>query len=132
MELKDKNWKNLTVHLRDWHGVCTRYLPEGKVKESFQSLRSFQGNPEKTVIHQTNRYTYAEENIEEKRWDYNQLENSLPDGVYHPEMDSMRTICFESGHAAWVSKKLQSDSMFGVELFFRYEELRHSVNIVYD
>ena len=73
MELKDKNWKNFTAnHLRDWHGIWTRYSPQGEVKESFQSLRSFQSNPEQTEIHQTNRYIYAEDNIKEESWDYNQ------------------------------------------------------------
>ncbi|MEO1374862.1 MAG: DUF3598 family protein [Cyanobacteria bacterium J06635_10] len=132
MELKEQNWKNLTTNLRDWHGVWTRYSPDGKVKESFRSLRSFQSNPEKTQIHQTNRYIYAEDNFKEESWDYNQQEHSLPDGVYHPQADSMRTICFESGHTAWASRKLQPHSMFGVELFFRHEELRHSVGIVYN
>ena len=133
MEFKDQNWKNFTAnHLRDWHGIWTRYTPQGKVKESFQSLRSFQSNPEQTEIHQTNRYIYAEDNIKEESWDYNQRENSSPDGIFHPQADSMRSICFESGHAAWVTRQLEPDSYFGVELFFRYEELRHSVGIVYD
>ena len=132
MQLKDQNWKNFTANLRDWYGIWTRYTPQGEVKESFRSLRSFQSNPEQNEIHQTNRYIYAEDNIKEESWDYNQQENSLPDGMYHPQADSMRTICFESGHAAWVTRHLQPDSFFGVELFFRYEELRHSVGIVYD
>lgn len=133
MELKDQNWKNFTTnHLRDWHGIWTRYFPQGEVKESFPSLRNFKSNREKTEIHQTNRYIYAEDNIKEESWDYNQQENSASDGIFHPQADSMRTICFASGHAAWVKKHLESDSFFGVELFFRYEELRHSVGIVYD
>ena len=133
MELKEQNWKNFTTnHLRDWHGIWTRYFPQGEVKESFQSLRSFKSNPEQNKIHQTNRYIYDQDNFKEESWDYSQRENNLPDGMYHPQADSMRTICFESGHAAWVAKKLQPDSFFGVELFFRYEELRHSVGIVYD
>ena len=133
MELKDQNWKNFTAnHLRDWHGIWTRYTLQGDVKESFQSLRSFKSNPEQTEIHQINRYIYAEDNIKEESWDYSQRENSLPDGIYHPQADAMRTICFESGHTAWVTRKLQPNSFFGVELFLRYEELRHSVGIVYD
>ena len=133
MELKEQNWKNFTAnHLRDWHGIWTRYTPEGEVKESFQSLRSFQSHREQTAIHQTNRYIYAEDNFKEESWDYNQQDNSLPDGIYHPQADSMRNICLESGHAAWVAKQLKPDSYFGAELFFRHEELRHSVGIVYD
>ncbi len=133
MELKDQNWKNFTAnHLHNWYGVWTRYFPQGEVKESFQSQRIFRSNREQTEIHQTNRYIYAEDNFKEESWDYNQRENSLPDGMYHPQADTMRTICFESGHTAWVTRKLQPNSFFGLELFFRYEQLRHSVGIVYD
>ena len=39
MELKEKNWQNfITKHLRDWHGLWTRYSPSGEIIESFQSL----------------------------------------------------------------------------------------------
>lgn len=133
MNLKDQNWKNFTTnHLRDWHGIWTRYSPQGEVTESFQSLRSFQSNSKETEIVQKNHYTYSDGRRVEKSWEYNQLSNSLSDGVFHPETESMRGIFFESGHAAWVSTKLKTDSYFAVELFFKYQELRHSVSIVYD
>ncbi|MGB7444414.1 MAG: DUF3598 family protein [Coleofasciculaceae cyanobacterium] len=133
MNLKDQNWKNFTAnHLQDWHGIWTRYSPQGKVKESFPSRRIFQSNPEQTEIHQTNRYIYAEDKIKKESWDYNQRENSSDDGLFHPQADSMRGIFFESGHGAWATRCLKPDSYFGVELFFRHEELRHSVGIVYD
>lgn len=133
MDLKEQNWRNFTgKHLREWHGIWTRYSPEGEVTESFQSLRSLRGNPDKTEIVQTNRYIYADGRRLEKSWEYNQLSNSFSDGLYHPESDSTRSVFFESGHAAWLSTKLKTDSYFGVELFFIYDELRHSVAILYD
>ena len=66
MKLKDQNWKNLTAnHLQDSYGIGTRYSPQEELKKSFQSLRSCQSNPEKTEIHHTNCYIYAEKNFKE-------------------------------------------------------------------
>ncbi|MBP5977503.1 DUF3598 family protein [Brasilonema sp. CT11] len=133
MNLKDQNWKNFTTnHLGDWHGIWTKYSPEREVTESFQSLRSFGSNPEETEIVQKNHYAYSDGRRVEKSWEYNQLSNSLSNGVFIPGIESMRAIFFESGHAAWVTTKLKTDSYFGVELFFKYQELKNSVGIVYD
>jgi hypothetical protein len=133
MDLKEQNWKNFTAnHLRDWYGIWTRYSPQGKVTESFQSLRSFRSNLEQTEITQTNRSMYADGRRLEQSWEYNQLSNSLDDGLFHPQTQSMRGVFFESGHAAWVTTKLKTGSYFGVELFLKSSELRHSVGIVYD
>lgn len=133
MDLKEQNWQNFTAnHLRDWHGIWTRYSPQGEVTESFQSLRSFRSNPEQTEIAQTNRSIYADGRRLEQSWQYNQLSNSLNDGLFHPQTQLMRGIFFESGHAAWVTTNLKTGSYFAVELFFKYKELRHSVGIVYD
>jgi hypothetical protein len=133
MDLKEQNWQNFTAnHLRDWHGIWTRYSSQGEVTESFQSLRSFRSNPEQTEINQTNCSMYADGRRLEQAWEYNQLSNSLNDGLFHPQAQSMRGVFFESGHAAWVTTKLKTGSHFGVELFFKYKELRHSVGIVYD
>lgn len=44
----------------------------------------------------------------------------------------MRGYFFAEGHATWATVKLKPNSYFGIELFFRYEDLRHSVGIVYD
>ena len=133
MELKDQNWRNFTAnHLRDWHGIWTRYTPHGDVKESFQSARLFKSNPELTEIHQTNRYIYDSDNIKEESWSYNQQDNSLADGMFHPSRSTMRGFFFKSGHAVWLSTQLQEGSYLGAELFFRNEDLRHSVGIVYD
>jgi hypothetical protein len=133
MDIKEQNWQNFTAnHLGDWHGTWTRYSPHGEVTESFQSLRRFLSNLKQTEIAQTNRYKYADGKTLEESWEYNQISNGLSDGLFHPQNQLMRGIFFESGHAAWVTKKLETGSYFAVELFFKYKKLRHSVGIVYD
>ncbi|MCP2730456.1 DUF3598 family protein [Limnofasciculus baicalensis] len=133
MDLKEQNWRNLCAnHLRDWHGIWTRYSPEGEVIESFQSLRSFRSNQDQTEITQTNRYIYANDTTKEESWEYNLRSNGLANGLFHPARNSMRGIFFEQGAATWITTELKTDSGFGIELFFRHEELRHSIGIVYD
>lgn len=132
MDVKEQNWKHFTNHLRDWHGIWTRYTPSGNIKESFQSLRSLKGNLDKAEITHTNRYMYANGEIKQESWEFNYLSNSLADGLFHPSGETMRGFFFASGHATWATMQLKPDSYFAIELFFRYEELRHSVGIVYD
>jgi hypothetical protein len=133
MDVKVQNWNNFTdQHLHDWHGIWTRYTPTGEVKESFRSLRHFESNAEKTEIYQLNKYIYADDNIQEQSWHYNQSDNSLSDGMFHPQNALMRGYFFPSGHATWVTTQLLSGSYLAMELFFKYQHLRHSVGIVYD
>lgn len=133
MDFKEQNWKNMCAnHLRDWHGIWTRYSPQGDITESFQSLRSFRSNREQTAISQTNRYMYANGSTREESWEYDQQSNSLPNGLFHPARQTMRGFFFEQGAATWVVTQLETGSYLGMELFFRYEDLRHSVGIVYD
>ncbi|NEO91802.1 MAG: DUF3598 family protein [Moorea sp. SIO3G5] len=134
MDLKEQNWKNFTAnHLRDWHGIWTRYSPEGEIIESFQSLRSLRSNPEQTEIYQTNRSIYADGRIEEYKWQFNKQDKVLPDGMVHPAFLSMRSFFFEQGAATWSAKQLEPGSVFvPAELFLKHEDIRHSVAIVYD
>lgn len=132
MDVQQQNWNNLCAnHIKDWHGIWTRYSPQGEVTESFQSLRSFQFNQDHTEIFQTNRYLYPD-GVKEQNWQFNRESNSLPDGLYHPQVQYMRAFFFPQGAAAWATKKLESGSPFAIELFFMYEDLRHSVAIIYD
>ena len=133
MDLKTQNWKNFTdQHLYDWYGIWTRYTPTGGIKESFRSLRHFEANAEKTDIDQLNKYIYDEDNIKEESWTYNESKNSLSDGMFHPQSELMRGYFFPSGHSIWAATQLKSEAYFGMEIFFRYQSLRHSVGIVYD
>ena len=133
VDLKEKNWKNFTdQHLYDWYGIWTRYTPTGGIQESFRSLRHFEGNADKTEIYQLNQYIYAEDDVKEQRWNFNERENSLFDGMFHPQAEFMRGYFFPSGHSIWATTQLKSETYFAMELFFRYQSLRHSVGIVYD
>ncbi|KST68927.1 DUF3598 family protein [Mastigocoleus testarum] len=131
---QEQNWQNFCAnHLRDWYGIWTRYSAQGEVIESFQSLRSLKLNQEQTGIDQTNRYTYADGRIEEKNWQSTKQSKNLSDGIVHPKTSLMRSLYFEQGAAAWVTNQLKLGDFFhSGELFFRYENLRHSVGAVYD
>ncbi|NES87087.1 MAG: DUF3598 family protein [Moorea sp. SIO2B7] len=134
MNFQEQNWQNFCAnHLRDWHGIWTRYTPQGEVIESFQSLRSLRVNQDKTVIYQTNRYTYHDGRIEEKNWQSKKESKNANDGLIHPKTSVMRSLYFEQGGGIWVTKQLEPGNNFhGGELFFRYENLRHSIGSVYD
>lgn len=122
MVLQEQNWKYFWAnHLEDWHGLYAQYSTDGEVIKSFQGFRRFLGNPERTEIFQTNRYTYADGKTEEHSWEFNRQSNSLQDGFFHPARPLMRGLCFEQGAAIWVTLQLQSSSHFGAELFFKYK-----------
>lgn len=44
----------------------------------------------------------------------------------------MRGFFFAQGAAAWAVTQLELGSPFAVELFFKHQDLRHSIGIVYD
>jgi hypothetical protein len=133
MELKEQNWQNLCAnHVKDWHGIWTRYSPQGDMMGSFQSLRRFHGTPDCNEVIQTNRYIYTDGRIEEQSWTLNQQLDSFPDGLSHPAFPSMRTLFFEQGAAALLCKQLETGKPSAFELFFRHDNLRNSIGIVYD
>ena len=53
----------------------------------------------------------------EQSWEYNQLSNSLDDGLFHPQAQSMRGFFLESGHAAWVTNKLKPARILELNYF---------------
>ncbi len=118
MDLQEQNWHNFCgKHLHDWHGLWTRYTPDGKVTESFQSLRSFQGNAEQTEVTHTNRYLYADGRSEEKVW--------------HLQKPALSSIFFKQGSGAFASKQYEPGKFFAAELFLLHENLRCSAIVGY-
>lgn len=134
MDLKEQNWQNfITHHVRNWQGIWTRYSPQGEIIESFKSLRSFRTNPEQTELFQTNCYTYDHGKVEEKKWHSYKLDKVFSDGIMHPAFPAMRSYFLKQGAAVWSRKILEPGSNFQpAEFFFRYEEIRYSVGIVYN
>jgi Domain of unknown function (DUF3598) len=118
IDLQEQNWNNFCgKHLHDWHGLWTRYTPSGEVVESFQSLRSFHGNDERTEVTQTNRYLYADGRTEEKVW--------------RLEKPALSSIFFEQGLGAFISKQFETGKFFAAELFLLHENLRCSAIVGY-
>jgi Domain of unknown function (DUF3598) len=132
MNKPEQNWQNFCVnHVHEWRGTWTRYYVQTETVESFQSLRRFRQEPDSGQIFQTNRYFYANGETEEQTWEFDQ-QNSLPDGLFHPQRESMRGFFLNQGAAAWVQMQVNLGVAIGIELFFRWDDLRHSVGIVYD
>ncbi|MEH1841319.1 MAG: DUF3598 family protein [Nostoc sp.] len=135
MNSQDKNWENLFGHITTeggaWHGIWTVYSPDKEVLNSFKAIRKFQANQEKTLITQTNKYSYSDGSESEKTWQIEKQICSQPDGVIYPTFLSMRAVSFGEGNSAWVSKKLEAGKKFATELFFRYQDWRTSVAIIY-
>ena len=134
---QEQNWENLFGYLISshegiaWYGIWTTYSPEKKVLKSYQGIREFCAT-EPTVITHTNKYTYADESKEQKTWKIDKQSCNQPDGVVHPALPAMRSLSFGQGATAGVSKILEKGNKFGVELFFRYQDWRSSVAIIYE
>lgn len=120
MDVREKIWNNFCDnHVREWHGICTLYSPQGEVTNSFKSIRSIAINQEEPKITRINRYTYADGREEEKIWPY--TKEQISSFLFLPQ-----------GAAAVAGKQLKTGYRFVVELFFRHEDLRQSVGIFYD
>ncbi|MDZ7956891.1 MAG: DUF3598 family protein [Aulosira sp. DedQUE10] len=135
MNVQEQNWSTLFDHHPDesisWHGTWTIYSPEQEVIKSYQGVRSFRANEDKTVIYQTNNYTYADGSSEEKNWQLDKQTANQPDGIIHRAAPSMRAVSIAPGVYAWLSKKVALGKHFGLELFFRHEHWRTSVAAIY-
>lgn len=133
--LQEKNWSNIFGHLTpegiNWCGTWTIYSPELEVIKSYQGIRSFRHNEDKTVIYQTNNYTYADGSTNEKHWQFNKQICNQIDGVAYTEFPSMRILSIAHGVYAWLKKQLESSQKFSLELFFSHEDWRTSVVIIY-
>ncbi|MGI2903105.1 DUF3598 family protein [Tolypothrix sp. VBCCA 56010] len=135
MNLQDKNWENLfgdiTTEGISWHGIWTRYSPDKEIITSFKAVRRFQANEDQTVITHTNKYTNSDGTEEEIIWHIEKQTCSQPDGVIHPALLSTRVVSFGKDKNALVSKKLEAGKKIAAELFFRYQDWRTGVAIIY-
>ncbi|MBD2185462.1 DUF3598 family protein [Aerosakkonema funiforme] len=135
MNSQEQNWTNLFGKITSegiaWHGIWTRYSPEKEVLESFQGVRNFRANENKTVITHTNNYIYADGSTAEKSWQIEKETCNQPDGIMHPALLSMRALSFGQGVNAVVSKILENEEYFGVELFLQHENFRTSLTPIY-
>ncbi len=115
-----QNWDNFCrYHANsDWNGTWTRYSAQRKIIESFNCIRSFQISTDGSEIYHQNHYTYADGRKETK--------------TFGPYQKPVTRCLFLDNSFSWGSTKIESDSNFGFETGFRYEDRRTSVVIMYD
>lgn len=114
-----QNWNNFChYHANsDWHGIWTRYTPNGQEIESFQCVRSFHVSEDGSEINHQNHYTYADGKKETK--------------TFEPYKKPIINCLFLDNSFSWGSIKVESGSNFGFETGFRYKDRRVSVAINY-
>ncbi|MDP3508553.1 MAG: DUF3598 family protein [Candidatus Melainabacteria bacterium] len=159
----DINWNNFVdQHVYCWNGVWTRYYPDGRLIERFISERKFSfaklhdyyvpimmsplpqpvifyEQEDYSTVNQKNTYTRTN-SISEQSWQLIRQENSLRDGVYHPQADSQRGLFLENGLATWsctdislvLATETETTGLYAIEIFLRHENLRVSVGLVFD
>ena len=136
LDLQEQNWINLFGKYESdspgWFGTWTYYSPEKEEVKSFQGVRCFQANSDKTVITHTNNYTFSDGSTSSKSWTLEKESCSQPDGLIHPGLPSMRTIYLSPDAVGSFTQKRQSDQSFGAELFFYAGERRTSIVQVYN
>ena len=114
-----QNWNNFCQYHAnsDWHGIWTKYTPDGEEIESFQCVRSFQISEDRSEINHQNHYIYADGTKETK--------------TFGPYKKPITRALFLDNSFSWGSTKVESGSNFGFETGFRYEDKRVSVAIIY-
>jgi len=129
---EERNWTVfITKHMRDWHGLWTRYKPDGEVSQNFQSLRSFANvDDAKTQVHQENHWIYSDGKVDKRTWDFSRSENSFSDGLVYPGASNYRVTFFESGEL--VLRPIHLKDKNKVEMFFLHDNLRVSTVVMYD
>ncbi len=135
MNLQEQNWTNLFGNYSQqgtaWYGIWTRYSPELEVIKSFQGIRKFSANQDKTVINHQNNYTYADGSTEEKEWPIEKQIANQADGVIHPGLAFMRVLSCGKQANACIVPQLKIGNRFGCELFFQHQNFRTSVVSLY-
>ena len=135
MNLQEQNWINLFGDISPegtaWYGIWTRYSPELEVIQSFQGIRNFSANEDKTVITHGNNYTYPDGSTEEKEWQIEKEIANQPDGIVHSALKSMRALSLSEAAKTWICPQLIRGNRFGCELFFQHQDFRTSVTPIY-
>lgn len=119
-----QNWDNFCqYHLGDWHGIWTKYSPEGHSIDSFKCVRSFHKSEDGSQITQQNYYTYPDGKT--------QLENAGPYTSAGLSFNGHHfTILFLSNSFSWGSITITGDALF-FETGFTHDKRRTSLCVVY-
>ena len=119
---RKRNWQYYcNSQIRDWYGLWTRYSSSGELIEFFQGLRSLSSNANQTEVVHLIRLTYADGRTEEKKWRFGRTADDK----------HLNSFYFKEGNGI-IAPKLSKGKTYFTELFFRHDDLRLSVNFVYN
>lgn len=114
-----------------WHSIVTVYSPGKELLKSYQFVSQFQANSDRTVITHTKKSPAPDGSLSETTWPIEKPTCNLPDGVMHPASSSRRGLSFGPVGTAWLSKKMEPDQIFSVEILLQHENKRNTVVLVY-
>ena len=99
-----------------WHSMVTAYSPAKELLKSYQFVSQFQANSDRSVITHTKKSPAPDGSLAETTWEIEKQSCNLPDGVMHPASSSRRGLSFGPVGTAWLSKKMEPDKIFSVEI----------------
>lgn len=125
-----QNWDNFCrYHLGSWHGIWTKYSPEGQEIDSFRCVRSFHLSEDGSQIAHQNDYTYPDGKTELKTiGPYIKPVVGLSFGKQY------FSILFLDNCFSWGKTAIAADapSACGFETGFRHGNSRISLVVVYE
>ncbi|MBW4591350.1 MAG: DUF3598 family protein [Brasilonema angustatum HA4187-MV1] len=124
MKNQIQNWDNFCqYHLGDWHGIWTKYSPQGHSINSFKCVRSFHLSEDGSQITQQNYYTYPDGKTK--------LQNAGPYTSTGLSFNGHHfTILFLDNSFSWGSTTITADAPF-FETGFTHDNRRTSLTAVY-
>ena len=122
-----QNWDNFCrYHLGDWHGIWTKYSPEGHLINSFKCVRSFYLSEDGSQITQQNRSTSPDGKTELYTFAYVKPSTDLFLMGHH------FLVLFLDSSFSWGSTTFtDADAQFFCETGFTYGNKRTSLSAVY-
>ena len=122
-----QNWDNFCqYHLGDWHGIWTRYSPEGRSINSFKCVRSLHLSEDGSQITHQNNYTYPDGKTELQTFGpYIKPSSGLSFKGHH------FVVLFLDSGFSWGSKTITASVPFFFETGFRHEKRRISLVVGY-
>ncbi|KYC40776.1 hypothetical protein WA1_24410 [Scytonema hofmannii PCC 7110] len=122
-----QNWDRFCqYHLGDWHGIWTKYSPEGHSINSFKCVRSFYLSEDGSQIVQQNRSTSPDGKTDLHTFAYVKPSTELSFMGHH------FAVLFLDNSFSWGSIKFtDADAQFFFETGFTHENRRTSLTAVY-
>lgn len=113
-----QNWNTFfKYHVHDWHGIVTRYSPEGEIIESFKCIRTFDASSDGNEYVQKNHHIYEDEKSE-----------TIKFGV---KKKPITKALYIENSFSWCSGENGNFTNFRFEIGFRHQNRRATAGSVY-